>query len=269
MPEVRDAIRTEPGRRAYDRLLADPSHALVAFDFDGTLAPIVPRPEDARALPDAVGVLAGVAARVRRVAVVTGRPAGDAVLFGGLDAVPGLVVLGHYGLERWADGHLESPPDDPAVDVARETLRTLVAVAPAGTYLEDKGHSLAVHTRNTEDPAGALDGLRAEVSTLAANAGLEVVPGRYVLEVRPPGVDKGHALRDLVRAEGVSVVFFAGDDLGDVPAFDALDELRAEGLATLAVCADSPETPAAVRDSCDLVVDGPTGVLAVLASISE
>ncbi len=104
---------------------------------------------------------------------------------------------------------------------------------------------------------------------MASAAGLEVVPGRYVLEVRPPGMNKGHALRALVRDEGVDVVLFAGDDLGDVPALDALDEFRAEGLAALAVCADSAETPAAVRDRCDLVVDGPAGVLAVLSVISD
>ncbi len=158
------AIRTKRGREAYDRLVADPSHGLVALDFDGTLAPIVPRPEDARALPGAAAILTRLAARVRRVAVVTGRPAADAVAFGGLDAVPGLVVLGHYGLERWADGRIDSPADHPGVAVAREALRALVAPAPEGTHLEDKGHSLAVHTRNTDDPAGTLAGLRAEVA---------------------------------------------------------------------------------------------------------
>src|SRR4029077_1807297 len=87
---------TPEGLAGLDALLADPSHALVAADFDGTLAPIVARPQDARPYPGALPALTALAGAVGTVAVITGRPAPDAVALGGLEAVPGLVVLGHY-----------------------------------------------------------------------------------------------------------------------------------------------------------------------------
>ncbi len=106
---------TAEGRAGLAALLADPGRALVALDFDGTLSPIVADPAAARAHPGAVPALGQLAAVVGTVAVITGRPAASAVDLGGFEAVPGLVVLGHYGLERWADGALESPPSQPGV----------------------------------------------------------------------------------------------------------------------------------------------------------
>ena len=101
--------RTEAGRAGLDALRRDPAGALVAFDYDGTLAPVVPRPEDAVAADGAVAELARVAGLVRAVALVTGRPADVVVELGGLADVPGLVVLGQYGAQRWAAGELTSP----------------------------------------------------------------------------------------------------------------------------------------------------------------
>ena len=105
---------TPEGQAGLDALLADPSHALVAADFDGTLAPIVARPQDARPHPGAVAALTALAGAVGTVAVITGRPAADAVALGGLGAVPGLVVIGHYGWQRWQDGELTATPAPPA-----------------------------------------------------------------------------------------------------------------------------------------------------------
>src|ERR1044072_7527892 len=103
---------TEPGRAGLDALLARPDRAVVLLDFDGTLAPIVPDPEQARAHPDVVPALAALAPRVGSVVILTGRGGKPAVAYGGFDGVTGLdrlVVLGHYGAERWdaggGDGH--------------------------------------------------------------------------------------------------------------------------------------------------------------------
>ena len=101
---------TPEGRAGLAALLGDPGRALVALDFDGTLSPIVADPAAARAHPGAVPALRRVAAAVGTLAVITGRPAASAVDLGGFAAVPGLTVLGHYGLERWAGGTLSSPP---------------------------------------------------------------------------------------------------------------------------------------------------------------
>ncbi|WP_051426448.1 trehalose-phosphatase [Jiangella gansuensis] len=240
---------------------------LVALDFDGVLAPIVPRPEDAVALPETAGVLTAVAARVAKVAVVTGRPAADAVRLGGLFEVPGLSVLGHYGLERWENGRLSTPGADDGVDSARRRVTELAAARP-GVTVEDKGHSVALHTRNAPDPAAALAELRPQADAVAAAAGLQVTPGRFVLELRPVGMDKGVAIRALVAETGASAVVYAGDDLGDLPAVAAVRSLAGDGVVGVVVCSDAEEASAELRAAADVVVPGPPGVQALLRELA-
>lgn len=239
---------------------------VVALDFDGTLAPIVERPEDARALPGVADVLTRLASRVARVAIVTGRPALEAVELGGFADVPGLVVCGHYGLERWSAGRLESPQHTRGVDEARRRVSALVDPA-AGLTLEDKGHSVAVHTRRANDPVGALELLRGPVTEIAVDAGLQVTPGRFVLELRPRDVDKGATVRELVAEVSATAVVYAGDDVGDVPAVDAVRALEVDGVLGLVICSDAAEVAAELRDRADLVVPGPPGVLGALRAL--
>lgn len=257
-------------------LLADPRSALIALDFDGTLAPIVERPQDARLAVGAYDVLQSLASRIGQLAVISGRAADEVVALGDLAGLTGLRVLGHYGLQRWHAGQLESPAPAAGVDVARQALPGLIASAAAGVYIEDKQHSLAVHTRPAEHPQQALDALAPSLERLAAETGLEAVPGRYVLELRPPGVDKGTALRDLVADIGATTVIYIGDDVGDLPAFRAVAELRAagvvEGLAVAAVSASSwggaQEVPPQLQDAADLVLPGPDAVIGWLAGLA-
>jgi trehalose 6-phosphate phosphatase len=260
---------TPEGQAGLDALLADPEHALVAADFDGTLSPIVDRPDEARAQPGAVPALTALAAAVGTVAVITGRPPADAVRLGGLETVPGLVVLGHYGWQRWQDGRLTAPAPPPGVDAARAALPGLLAEAGAadGTWIEDKTHALAVHTRRAADPDAALARLRGPLGELAGRLGLAAEPGRFVVELRPPGVDKGSALTGLVRERAARSVLYCGDDLGDLPAFAAIRALRARGVPGCAVASASPESPQ-VAAAADLVVDGPDGVVALLAALA-
>ena len=244
------------------------------MDFDGTLAPIVSDPAAARAHPRALPILRQIAPYVGRLAVVTGRPAQFVVGPGGLGGLDSLTVLGHYGAEQWEGGRLTSPEAEPGVEVARRQLREVLASveAPAGTFVEDKGHALAVHVRQTEDPEEALQLLAGPVSALAQRTGLVVEPGRLVLEIRPPGADKGRALRSLVVNRGadaeLSAVVFAGDDLGDLPAFDEVARLGTEGVPGLLICSGSGEV-AAVAARADLVVDGPEGVVQWLEALAE
>lgn len=260
---------TPEGQAGLDALLADPEHALVAADFDGTLSPIVDRPDEARAQPGAVPALTALAAAVGTIAVITGRPPADAVRLGGLETVPGLVVLGHYGWQRWQDGRLTAPAPPPGVDAARAALPGLLAEAGAadGTWIEDKTHALAVHTRRAADPDAALARLRGPLGELAGRLGLAAEPGRFVIELRPPGVDKGTALTGLVRERAARSVLYCGDDLGDLPAFAAIRALRARGVPGCAVASASPESPQ-VAAAADLVVDGPDGVVALLAALA-
>jgi trehalose 6-phosphate phosphatase len=178
-------------------------------------------------------------------------------------------VLGHYGWQRWQDGQLTRPDPPPAVQAAREALPAVLgqAGAPDGTWVEDTGPALAVHTRRTADPESALRLLRGPLTDLAAHLGLTAQPGRMVIELRPPGVDKGSALTGLVRERGADPVLFCGDDLGDLPAFAAVRALRADGIRGCAVASASAESPQ-VAAAADLVVEGPAGVVALLGAIA-
>jgi len=247
-----------------DVLRARLDGAVIALDYDGTLAPIVARPSDAVAAPGAVEVLAALAARVRTLALVTGRPADVVVALGGLVDVPGLVVLGQYGAQRWSGGEISAPEELAGVAQARDALPALLA--PEGADLEDKGLAVVVHTRRAPDPAGAMARLAGPVGEVAAATGLEVHPGRFVLELRPPGYDKRSALLSLCEPLPTAVLF-AGDDLGDLPAYDAVDELRGRGVPGVLVCSGSAEGPAALRERADVVVDGPPGVVELLRSL--
>ena len=261
---------TAEGRAGLAAILGDPRRALIALDFDGTLSPIVSEPSAARAHPEAGPALRRVAALVGTLAVITGRPAADAAELGGFAAVPGLIVLGHYGLERWADGTLDSPAAEPGVAAARAELPGLLAsvAAPDGIQTEYKGHALAVHTRQAADPQAALDRLRAPLTELAARHGLTVEPGRLVIELRPSGMDKGQALKTLLAERHSGAVMYVGDDLGDLAAFGAVRALRATGIPGLTVCSGSAEVSALAAEA-DLVVDGPDGVVALLNGLAD
>ena len=260
---------TPEGRAGLDALLADPRRALIAADFDGTLAPIVARPGDARAHPGAVPVLTALAGAVGTLAIITGRPAADAVDLGGFGAVPGLIVIGHYGWQRWQHGQLTAAAATPAVEAARGALPGVLraAGAPDGTWVEDKAHAVAVHTRGTADPEAALRRLRDPLGELAARLGLDAQPGRFVIELRPPGVDKGTALTGLAGERAARSVLFCGDDLGDLPAFAAVRALRADGIPGCAVASASAESPQVAAEA-NLVVPGPDGIVALLAAIA-
>jgi trehalose 6-phosphate phosphatase len=260
--------RTPEGRDALAALIREPGRALVALDFDGTLSPIVADPDAARAHPGAAPALGQLAGVIGTLAIITGRPAAVAVELGGFSGIPGLIVLGHYGWERWQYGALTSPPPPPGVAAAREELPRVLAGAPEGTWAEDKGNAVAVHTRRAAHPQSALDALRGPLDDLAARTGLTVEPGRLVIELRPPGTDKGTALYRLVTERSPGSVTFGGDDLGDAAAFRAVRALRASGIRGLTVCSGSAETAAELADAADLVVDGPDGIVAFLESLA-
>ncbi|MFH9943649.1 trehalose-phosphatase [Streptomyces murinus] len=265
---------TQAGRDGLAALLANPTAAVIGLDFDGTLAPIVDDPEQARAHPAAVAALTALAPKVAHVAVITGRPAGVAVRYGGFAGVPGLdhlTVLGHYGAERWdaATGAVTAPAPHPGVAAVRAELPGLLDRVGAwqGTWIEEKGRAVAVHTRRAQDPQAAYEALRAPLTDLATRHGLIVEPGRMVLELRPPGMDKGVALGEYLRETGAGSVLYAGDDLGDLPAYAAVDKLRSEGTPGVLVCSGSTEVTE-LAERADLVVDGPEGVVGLLSALA-
>ncbi|MEV3933329.1 MULTISPECIES: trehalose-phosphatase [unclassified Streptomyces] len=265
---------TQAGREGLAALLARPARAVVALDFDGTLADIVPDPEQSRAHPRVVPALSALAPLVAAVAVITGRPADTAVRYGGFAGAPGLdhlVVLGHYGAERWdaATATVHAPAADPGVEAVRAELPAVLEEAGAGgAWIEEKGgRAVAVHTRRAADPQAAFDALRAPLAGLAARHGLIVEPGRLVLELRPPGMDKGVALEEYAKEAGAEAVLYAGDDLGDLAAYAAVEKLRAQGTPGLLVCSGTavPE----LAECADLVLPGPEAVADLLGNLAR
>ncbi|RAJ39754.1 trehalose 6-phosphate phosphatase [Kitasatospora sp. SolWspMP-SS2h] len=276
---IAEQITTEAGRTGLAGLLADPKSAVVGLDFDGTLAPIVADPERARAHPGVVPALSALAPLIGAVVVVTGRPAATAAAYGGFAGAPGLehlTVLGHYGAERWdarTDAVTAAPPP-PGVAAVRHELPALLRElgAPEGTFVEDKERALAVHTRRAPEPDALLERLRGPLGELARRHGLVVEPGRMVVELRPPGIDKGVALRDFLAERDAGPVLFAGDDLGDLAAYAEVAARRAAGRPGLLVCSGpvTGEPPVAeLAERADLVVAGPAGIVDLLNGLTE
>ncbi|MCX6396574.1 MAG: trehalose-phosphatase [Propionibacteriales bacterium] len=266
------------GADQYAAVVRSGKRLVVALDFDGTLSPIVDNPNVAHIHDDAGGVLDDLAEVVRAIAVVTGRPARQVLALGGLDEVGDaiaehgrqLVVLGQYGNERWtsAQRRVVTPKPPPGLSgLIAELPRLLRRADAAEAWIEEKGLAVAVHTRRLEDPAGAFDRLLPLLQTAAADRHLGIEPGRFVIEIRASGMDKGKALHGLVAEFEAGAVVFVGDDLGDVPAFEAVLEMRAGGMPALLVCSGSDEQ-SALRDLSDLVVDGPDGVMGFLRGLA-
>jgi trehalose 6-phosphate phosphatase len=267
------------GEQRYAALVRAAPRTVVGLDFDGTLAPIVDDPERARIHPDAGPVLVDLAAQVLAVAVITGRPARQALDLGGLDDVgddiaaagKDLYLFGQYGNERWSSHQRRIVGPRPPAGLAsfeRELTRTLRRVDAAEAYVEDKGLAVAVHTRRLSDPQAAFERLLPELRELAQRHDLVVEPGRHVIEVRSPGMHKGGAVTTLVDELDAGGFVFGGDDLGDLEAFDAVRGLARGGMPTLLVCSSSEEE-SRLQALADVVVQGPEGVLALLAQLAD
>ncbi len=238
--------------------------ALVAFDFDGTLAPIVEAPDAAAPLVGIPAALERLAARFGEVAVISGRPL--EFLERWFPEPSGLTLVGLYGLESrrfgQADGH-------PNAGVWREVVADVAGLAriqgPDGMDIESKGLSITLHyRRRPEIQAAVVEWAEA----VAGPAGLRSRPAKMSVELHPPiDEDKGTVLHRLVAAH-TGPVLFAGDDVGDGPAFDVLDSLRSNGRSVLSVVVDSVEIPAALRTRADLLVDGPPKVAELIHALT-
>lgn len=243
-----------------------PGRTALLTDFDGSLSPIVDRPQDARPHPDAPRVLAGLVARLGRVAIVSGR---SVEFLARHLPVPGLVYAGLYGAETLVDGvrRLDERLEGyaPVVEeAAREAQRRL-----PGVLVERKaGVSVTLHWRTAPEREAEV---RAVAAELSARFGLDAPQrGRMAVELRPPvGIDKGTAVGALV--DGFAVGCFAGDDAGDLPAFAALAGAERAGRVERAVRVGvlSPEAPDGLRQAVDVVVDGPDGLVSLLARVVD
>lgn len=253
----------DPLPRLLEPFVASPRTGAVLTDFDGTLSPIVDRPQDAVALPGTREVLARLAERLGRVGVVSGRPA--EFLQEHLP-IPHLRLIGLYGLEWIEDGRVVThPAAEPWRAVVDDVVANAAAHGPEGVRVERKPLSVTFHYRERPELEGAA---RSWAEAEAARTGLVLHPARMSFELRPPvDRDKGTAVEE--QAADMTAAAFLGDDRGDLTAFDALDRLEAKGLTTLRVAVRSPEAPAELLARADMLVDGPAGSLRLLTTLAD
>ena len=240
--------------------------ALVALDFDGTLAPISPLPRDARPLGGVDQLLRDVRATGATLAVVTGRTVASLLQVSHFGAIPGIVIYGTHGAERWHAGHLRAPAPPAGLGELRVSLPGLLASVGPDLWLEDKGLSLVIHARLTPDPDRILEVLRTPVGEAVAAAGLGVRPGKEVLEICVPGLDKGAAIRELL-GDDPAAACYAGDDLGDLPAIGAVNawaERTGRPALTVAVSASGAGP---VAGQADVTVPDPQALLSLLRQV--
>jgi trehalose 6-phosphate phosphatase len=254
------AVPSSPPAVELDRFRRHPEDAGIFADFDGTLSDIVKLPADATPVSGATALMIELAAVYAKVGVISGRPVGFLEPFFGAD----VVISGLYGLEVIDHGHRI---DHPLGGAWREVIDDVAAVSrargPAGMLVEPKGLSLTLHYRGRPrlEPK-----VRAWAEQWAARSGLQCRAARMSYELHPPiPADKGTAL--LQQAEDLGAVCFIGDDGGDLPAFDALDKLRVEGVHTMRVAVHSDEEPSDLIERADMIVDGPAGVVDLLREL--
>jgi len=239
--------------------------ALIAFDFDGTLAPIVDDPDNAAPIEDVVAALERLTARFGEVAILSGRPI--EFLERWFPEPSAVTLVGLYGLECRRFGERE---DHPTSGVWRETIADVAGLArlhgPDGMDIEEKGLSITLHYRRQPDLEAAVVEWAEEI---AAPAGLRARPARMSIELHPPiDEDKGTVLHRLV-ASHTGPVLFAGDDVGDLPALALLDELARGGRTVLAVAVASDESPEELTSRADVLVDGPAEVAELVRSLGS
>jgi len=218
-----------PGLRAALARIEDLSHAVVAVDFDGTLSPVTLHPREASLDAAAARELGRIARAGARVGIITGRSVESLLEVAGteLAAVPHLVIEGMYGAERWSEGELSTMPTPEQVHRLRTVLPAAVAatVSDPEVWIEDKRLSLVVHTRLASEPEALQAALAGPLADVAEQHDMELHLGKEVLELRLPGIDKATALERLV-TPGCRAIVYAGDDIGDLPAFAGVRSWR-------------------------------------------
>lgn len=254
------AYQSDP--TAVTRMIArDLGRAVVAIDFDGTLAPIVDDPGLAAPAAGAIDALVALNEVAGTVAVVSGRP----VSYLTRHVPPEILVVGLYGLESAKDGETSVHSN---AGVWRETMADVATAArlqgPKAMFVESKGLSITLHYRGKPELA---DQVEEYSRRAAASAGLRLRPARMSFELHPPiDEDKGTVLTRLA-ADMAGPVAYIGDDVGDLPAFDALDALAAEGRPTARICVSSPEVSSELIGRADLVLKGPQAVVDFLRGV--
>ncbi len=244
------------------------------MDLDGTLAPIVERPEDSAVPPRTRELVARIADRYGLVAVVSGRRSLEARRILGLEEI---AYVGNHGYELLPAGAESAAPSPALAGHERDAPDFLArygtaGLLDAGVRIEDKGAIVGLHWRGAADEAGA-ESAAALAAAEAEGSSLLIHRGRKVIELRPAvRTDKGRAVEGLLAdAAFVSSALYAGDDRTDLDAFAVLRRLAGDGRLRHGICVavTSPETPPEVALAADLAVAGPDAFVTVLEVLAD
>ncbi|KWR89989.1 trehalose-phosphatase [Cupriavidus sp. IDO] len=206
--------------------LIEPNTALF-LDFDGTLADLAPRPELVQVEPELVGTLRALYERLDgALAIISGRPIVELDHF--LQPLT-LPAAGVHGAEFRTDGGQMSKIPAPGLDPLIPHLEALVHAYP-GLRLERKSVAVAIHFRAVPELEGLVHAAVTDVMRHAV--GLEALPGKMVVEIKPAGVDKGDAIAAFMKAPPFAqrLPVFAGDDVTDEAGFAAVRKLGGLGV---------------------------------------
>jgi trehalose 6-phosphate phosphatase len=241
----------------FDALAGSAASTGILLDVDGTLSPIVARPELAELAARARPVLSSLVGRYRVVAAISGRTVDQLER---LVDVRGVKLVGSYGLAT--------------VPVPDDVISAVFGLSDEieGAWVETKGSTIAVHYRASPDGDAAGGVLEERLGALADAAGMALVPGKRVVELVPAGMPLKEAVVDrIIEEEGLRAALYAGDDVADLRAFEALDRAREEGRLehTVKVAVRGVETPDDLVPAADVVVEGPAAMVELLAWLSS
>lgn len=210
-----NSIFSKKGKEQLDKIIK--KGVLCAFDFDGTLAPIVSHPDDAF-LPDAIGERMATLTQLAPVAILTGRAIDD--ISSRLTFTPDYLI-GNHGLEGIPGWEKHSSMYRDLCSKWDRTLRDTLPGWPdndSGIEIENKTYSLAVHYRHAADPEKTGAALFPFLKKIAPDA--LIVPGKCMVSLVPPNApNKGIALNELMTISQAPSVLYAGDDITDEDVF--------------------------------------------------
>jgi len=218
--------RPAPSALAPPPAISPAQHSLF-IDFDGTLVPLIDRPDLVRADDALIDLLGALRNRFGpRLAIVSGRSMDQLDDMIGA-TIAGLTLAGSHGVEIRHDGHLQHPPRPAGLDAANAEVREFVALHPQ-LIAETKSQGVAIHYRI----APALEAeVQREAATIALRHGLDLQPGKMMIELRGPG-NKGEAIAALMKKPAFigSLPVMIGDDLTDEPALAVAADLGGFGI---------------------------------------
>lgn len=249
----------------------DDRGTLVAIDFDGTLTGIIDDPSQSRPTDGVIPALRALGAQGLVIAVISGRPLD--FLFDRFEELRGeswFHLVGEYGMERYTHGtrHSEAVGDE-LLDSLRAANEAAALQGPNDMLIEAKPHSTTLHYRTIPDQQQRVEDLAA---ALADQYGLTTRPAKMSVELHIPlSVSKGTALRSLVTDlfdQPPSRVIYLGDDIGDLPAFEVLNEFEDEGMSAIRVVVRGPETPPELLTLADVFIEGPQATVDYLEQLA-